>query len=245
MRFDAPLIPATLVRRYKRFLADVTLEDGRTLTVHCANPGRMDGCAEPGSPVLLSDSRNPRRKLRYTWELTRTPTTWVGVNTQRTNAIAREGIESGVVAELAGYPVVRAEVRFGAASRVDLLLEGAGPPCLVEVKNVTLAEAGCALFPDAVTRRGRTHLEELARRAAAGDRAVMLYVVNREDCHRFAPAAHIDPAYAEAFARAVAGGVEVLVYAARVRPEGITLARRISEIRTPARLGATRRPRGA
>jgi sugar fermentation stimulation protein A len=230
MHFDDPLIPATLIRRYKRFLADVRLADGREVTVHCPNPGRMDGCREPGSEVLLSDSHNPRRKLRYTWELVRAGTTWVGVNASRPNAVVREAIEGGTIAELADYRAVRSEVAYGANSRVDLLLEDGARRCYVEVKNVTLAEAGVAMFPDAVTARGLTHLRELAARVAAGDRAVMVYLVNREDCHAFRPAAHIDPAYAAGLAEATARGVEVLVYAARVCPEGITVARRITAV---------------
>lgn len=233
MRFDPPLISASLIRRYKRFLADVRLGDGCELTVHCANPGRMDGCCEPNSPVLLSDSRNPKRKLRYTWELVHTGATWVGVNTMRTNGVVREAIEAGAIPELAGYPELRAEVKYGAHSRVDLLLSRGRARCYVEVKNVTLAEAGCALFPDAVTQRGLTHLCELSHRAAAGDRAVMFYLVNREDCDCFAPATHIDPAYAAGLVEAVAAGVEVLVYAARVRPEEIEVARSIRKIRLP------------
>jgi len=238
MRFDPPLIEATLIRRYKRFLADVRLTDGTELTVHCANPGRMDGCRELGSPVLLSDSRNPRRKLRYTWELVHTGATWVGVNTMRTNTVVREAIEAGAIAELTGYPELRAEVRYGERSRVDLLLTRGAARCYVEVKNVTLAEAGCALFPDAVTARGLTHLHELARRVAAGDRAVMFYLVNREDCDRFAPAAAIDPAYAAGLAEAVAAGVEVIVYAARVRPEGVEVAGVIREVALGQQLNA-------
>ncbi len=230
MRFDAPLIEATLLRRYKRFLADMRLQDGRELTVHCANPGRMDGCREPGSPCLLSDSRNPRRKLRYTWELVRTPATWVGVNTHRANAVAREAIEAGAIPELAGYPELRAEVAYGERSRVDLLLSRGETRCYVEVKNVTLAESGCALFPDAVRARGLTHLRELTRCVAAGHRGVMFYLVNREDCDHFSAAVHIDPAYAAGLREAVAAGVELLAYAARVRPEGIEIVRRITYV---------------
>ena len=230
MRFEDPLIPATLIRRYKRFLADVRLEDGHEMTAHCPNPGRMDGCQAPGSEVLLSDSHNPRRKLRYTWELVRVGTTWVGVNTNRPNAVVREAIAGGAIPELAGYPALRGEVAYGTNSRVDLLLEDGARRCYVEVKNVTLAEGGVAMFPDAVTARGLTHLRELAARVAAGDRASMVYLVNREDCHAFRPAAHIDPAYAAGLIEATAHGVEVLVYTARVQPEGITVARRITAI---------------
>jgi len=231
MRFDPPLIAATLIRRYHRFLADVRLASGAVVTVHCPNPGRMAGCCTPGSPVRFADSGNPKRKLRFTWELVHTGITWVGVNTLRANAIVCEALAAGVIIELAGYPEVRPEVRYGAHSRVDFLLTRGSSRCYVEVKNVTLATAGCAMFPDAVTGRGLTHLHELAKRVAAGDRAVMVYLVNRDDCDRFAPAAHIDPAYAAGLAEAVAAGVEVVVYAARVRPARITVARRIRHVR--------------
>lgn len=231
MTFDRPLIQAILIRRYKRFLADVRLHDGREMTVHCPNPGRMDGCREPGSPVLLSDSRNAKRKLRYTWELVWTGTTWVGVNTNRTNRVVREGIEYGAIPELGGYPALRTEVPYGKRSRIDLLLEDGGRRCYVEVKNVTLADDGVAMFPDAVTKRGLVHLQELSARVMAGDRAVMVYLVNRQDCHGFRPAAHIDPDYAEELREATAAGVEALVYAARVGPEGIHVDHRIDDVR--------------
>jgi sugar fermentation stimulation protein A len=230
MTFDPPLIPATLIRRYKRFLADVRLADGREITVHCANPGRMDGCRQPGSRVLLSDSGNAKRKLRYSWELVAAGNTWVGVNTGLPNALVREAIAGGAIPELAGYPTLRSEVAYGTASRVDLLLEDGDRRGYVEVKNVTLAAAGVAMFPDAVTARGLTHLRELAARVAAGDRAVMVYLVNRGDCDCFRPAAHIDPAYAAGLREAVAAGVEVLAYAARVTPQGIDVDHRITAV---------------
>jgi sugar fermentation stimulation protein A len=230
MTFDQPLLPATLIRRYKRFLADVRLEDGRQLTVHCANSGSMAGCDTPDSAVLLSDSHNPKRKLRYTWELVRVGETWVGINTMRPNQVVEEGIVGGKIGTLAGYPTLRREVPYGDRSRVDLLLEDGDHRCFVEVKNVTLAEGHVALFPDAVTRRGLTHLRELGLRVTAGDRAAMVYLVNREDCTSFRAATHIDREYGHGLQMAAEAGVEVLVYGARVTPAGISLHRRIDDV---------------
>ena len=215
-----------LIRRYKRFLADVRLDDGRELTVHCANPGAMTGLAAPGSRVLVTDSGDPRRKLPFSWELVRVPRTWVGVNTARSNAIAGEAIGRGTIAGLAGYDQRRAEVRYGEASRVDWLLERAGGErCWVEVKNATLARDGVALFPDAVTARGLKHLDELRAMVRRGDRAVMLFLINREDCAVFRPAAAVDPDYARGLRQAARAGVEVLAYACRVRVPGIEVER--------------------
>ena len=225
MRFAAPLIPGRLVRRYQRFLADVALEDGSIVTAHCANTGSMRGCKEPGSPVLLSASPNPHRKLPYTWELVEVAGHWVGINTSLPNRLAREGIEAGIVAELQGYAAIRGEVPYGANSRIDLLLEGTGGRCYVEVKNVTLAEGGRALFPDAVTERGQKHLRELQRVVAAGDRGVIFFVVQRGDVASVSPADAIDPVYGRLLREAVASGVEALAYLAQVTPEEIRLVR--------------------
>jgi len=227
MNFPDPLIRGRLIRRYKRFLADVTLETGDTVTAHCANPGSMMGLAEPDSEVWLSPSRNPKRKLAYSWELVRAGGGLVGVNTARPNALVEEALAAGRVAELVGYGRTRREVAYGANSRIDLLLEDdARPPCYVEVKSVTLCRGdGLAEFPDAVTARGAKHLGELATVAATGARAVLLYLAQRGDCARFAVAADIDPAYARAAAAARAAGVEILCYACAVAPEGIALAR--------------------
>lgn len=227
MRFPSPLIQARLIRRYKRFLADVELGGGETATAHCANPGSMKGVAEPGSEVWLSRAANPARKLKYTWELVRVGRHLVGINSGFANALAAEAIEHGRIAELSGYGGMRREVRYGARSRIDLLLEDAARPrCFVEVKNVHLKRRpGLAEFPDAVTARGTKHLGELANVAAAGERAVMLYVVQRGDCDRFAPASDIDPTYAEALARALAGGVEALVYACEISSRAISVDR--------------------
>jgi sugar fermentation stimulation protein A len=216
MRFTAPLIPATLVRRYKRFLADVVLETGEEITVHVANPGAMLGLAEPGSKVLLSKSSNPKRKLAYSWELVAVDfgvgLELVGVNTAHPNALIAEAIAADLIPELAGYTSVRREVKYGKNSRVDLLLEAPGKlACYVEVKNVHLMRtAGLAEFPDAVTARGAKHLGELSAMVAAGHRAVMLFLIQIGSAARFTLARDIDPGYGKAFDRARAVGVEAI-----------------------------------
>ncbi len=228
MKLPRPLYSGILIRRYKRFLADIALEDGRVITAHCPNSGSMIGCNQPGSPVLVSRSSNPRRKLAYTWELVYVPPTWVGINTQYPNRLVQEAIQMGVVEELTGYQHIRREVRFGEHSRVDLLLEGNGKPrCYVEVKNVTLAEDGIALFPDAVTLRGQKHLRELMKVVEAGERGMIFFVVQREDCRQMAPADTIDPEYGRLLRVAVGRGVEVLCYQAHVSPREIRLVQRL------------------
>ncbi|WP_193371401.1 DNA/RNA nuclease SfsA [Pelagibius marinus] len=233
MQFPDPLIRGRLQRRYKRFLSDVTLDDGSEVVAHCANPGSMLGLAEPGAPVWLSPSRNPARKLKYSWELVEVPSdggsALVGINTGRANALVAEGLEAGKVPELAGYAERRAEVRYGANSRVDFLLEAPErPACYVEVKSVTLKrQPGLAEFPDAVTARGTKHLGELAEMVRQGQRAVLFFLAQRGDCDRVAPAADIDPAYAEALDRALAAGVEILCYQCNLSPAGITLDERL------------------
>ncbi len=231
MQFPDPLIRGRLLKRYKRFLADVALEDGAEVTAHCPNPGSMLGLDAPGSEVWVSPARNPKRKLAYTFELIRVGPGLVGINTQHPNALAAEAIAAGSVPELAGYEAARREVKYGENSRIDLLLETPGrPPCYVEVKNVHLKRApegptGDAEFPDSVTRRGTKHLAELSRMVESGARAVMLYVVQREDCDRFRVAADIDPAYNAALAKARKAGVEAICYACRISPEAIELDR--------------------
>lgn len=227
MQFPSPLLHGRLVQRYKRFLADVELGDGEVVTAHCANPGSMKGVAEPGSEVWLSRATNPARKLKYTWELVRVGRHLVGINSAVPNALAEEAIKKGWIPELAKYSGLRREVKYGANSRIDLLLEDAGKPrCFVEVKNVHLKrEPGLAEFPDAVTVRGTKHLGELANVVAAGERAVMLYVVQRGDCDRFALADDIDHTYAQALATAQASGVEALVYACKITERAIRVDR--------------------
>jgi sugar fermentation stimulation protein A len=227
MRFSAPLLPATLIKRYKRFLADVALPSGETVTVHCANPGSMIGLAAAGARVWLSKSDNPRRKLVHSWELIEVDfgggDELVGINTVHPNALAAEAIAAGAIAELAGYGSVRREVKYGKNSRVDFLLESAHrPPCYLEIKNVHLMrEPGLAEFPDAVTKRGAKHLGELGTMAASGARAVMLFLIQIGSAQRFTLARDIDPVCGRAFDAARAAGVEALAYRCRVTFDGI------------------------
>ena len=226
MRFAAPLIPAVLVRRYKRFLADVELPSGEMVTVHCANPGSMIGLAAPGAQIWLSQSANPNRKLAHSWELIEVDlgsgAELVG-HTGHPDALAAEAIAAGVIPDLAGYASVRREVKYGNNSRVDFVLEGPPrPPCYVEIKNVHLMrEPGLAEFPDAVTRRGARHLDELGRMVAAGSRAVMLYLIQISSARRFKLARDIDPAYGKAFDAACAAGVEAIAYRCGITRDGI------------------------
>jgi sugar fermentation stimulation protein A len=229
MQFPDPLIRGRLQRRYKRFLADIVLDDGREVVAHCANPGSMLGLAEPGATVWLSPARNPTRKLRYSWELVEADGALVGIHTGRANALVAEALDAGAVAELLGYDQRRPEVRYGANSRVDFLLESpARPGCYLEVKSVTLKRGGSlAEFPDSVTARGAKHLAELAEVTRQGHRAVLFFLVQRGDCDRVAAAGDIDPAYAGALADARAAGVEVLCYSCRLSPAGILLDARL------------------
>ncbi len=223
MRIAKPLHHGVLLRRYKRFLADVRLDDGRELTVHCPNSGSMQGIAIAGAPVIVSDSGNPKRKLRMTLERVRPGRAWVGVNTMLPNHIVREAITRGRIDELRGYASVRPEVVLEKGTRIDLRLGGGtrtGPAtCWVEVKNVTLRIGRGARFPDAVTERGRKHLEALLRAVRRGERGVLVFVVNRGDCDHVAPADDIDAAYGEALRRAADGGVEILARRARMRAD--------------------------
>lgn len=231
MDLPAPLFPGTLLRRYKRFLADVRLDDGAEVTAHVANPGSMMGLCEPGLRAWLSRATDRRRKLAYSWELVAADGALVGVNASRPNALAAEALDAGRIPELAGYPQRRREVKYGRNSRIDLLLgdpEGGRPDCYVEVKNVHLKRApALAAFPDAVTARGAKHLEELGDMVEAGHRAAMLYVVQRGDCDRLTVAADIDPAYARALERAIARGVEVYAYACAVTRRAVAVDRRL------------------
>jgi sugar fermentation stimulation protein A len=215
-----PLSAGRLVRRYKRFLADVELDDGRLVTAHSANTGSMMGCAEPGSRVWLSASDNPKRKLPWTWELVEAaPGVVVGIHTGRANGLVEEALRAGRIPALAGAAAIRREVRYGQNSRIDLLLEfEQGPPCHVEVKNVTLVEDGTALFPDAVTTRGAKHLREMQAVVAAGGRAAMVYCVQRGDARALSSADAIDPAYGEALRAALAGGVAAYALGATPDP---------------------------
>ncbi|MCC2095997.1 MAG: DNA/RNA nuclease SfsA [Hyphomicrobiales bacterium] len=250
MQFDTPLIPGKLIKRYKRFLADITLDTGEDITAHCANPGAMIGLTEPGNRVFLSKSDNPKRKLAYSWEIVeadfgRGPE-FAGINTAHPNRIVAEAIEANVFKELTGYASLRREVKYGVNSRVDILLSdgeaSAGkvdtgfpsadasnkkPDCYVEIKNVHLMrQPGLAEFPDSVTARGAKHLAELANMVAEGKRAVMVYLIQMQ-ADRFSLAADLDRKYAAAFADAHAAGVEAIAVCCTVSPEGIEVDRRV------------------
>ncbi|MDT8390631.1 MAG: DNA/RNA nuclease SfsA [Lentisphaeria bacterium] len=224
MKYQQTLLFGTLIKRYKRFLADIRLDDGSLVTAHCPNSGSMRMCAEPGWRAALSRGDNPGRKLPYTWELVNNGNCWICVNTQIPNIVAAEAIAAGMIPELAGYKNPRREVRYGENSRIDILLENEREKCFVEVKNVTLLDDDKAYcFPDAVTARGLKHLRELSREVEAGNRAVMLYIINRSDGNGFRPAHDIDPAYARGLRAAAAAGVEILAYQTRITPEEISV----------------------
>jgi len=225
MRFSHPLVRGTLLRRYKRFLADVRLEDGREVVAHCANPGAMLGIVDPGLPVWLLPADGPKRSLAWSWALVQVEGGLIGVNTSAPNTLAAEAIAAGRIPELAGYPSRRREVPYGEASRIDLLLEGPDrPACYVEVKNVHLKRGDWAEFPDCVTVRGAKHMGELARMVQAGFRAVVLYVIQRTDCVRFRIAGDLDPGYNRALEAARKAGVEVLCYTCDISIEGVDIA---------------------
>lgn len=227
MKFEHKLIRGTLLQRYKRFLADVKLENGEIITAHCANSGSMMGLKEEGSPVWLSPATNPKAKLDYRWELVEADGTLVGINTFLPNAIAEEAILRGAIKELQGYKNLRREVKYGTNSRIDILLSDSStgsPDCYVEVKSVTLSrEQTIAEFPDSVTARGTKHLQELSQMVTEGYRAVMLYLVQREDCSSFRIASDIDPAYGDALQKAHINGVEAFCYGCKITPEQIIL----------------------
>jgi len=227
MRFSTRLIRGTLVQRYKRFLADVRLSDGQIVTAHCTNTGSMMGCKEPGSLVYISRSDKDGRKLLYTWEMLRINRAWVGINTMHPNRLVAEAVEAGTISELSDYTTIRREVMTRPGTRLDLSLEGRDGLCFVEVKNVTLAVAGVAAFPDAISERGTKHLKELIRLRRKGHRAVVFFVIQRQDCHSFRPADEIDAEYGRWLRRAVKAGVEALPYRAKVTPKGIFLTQRI------------------
>ncbi len=224
MLFETPLVPARLIRRYKRFLADCRLEDGSEVTAHCANPGSMLGLAEPEQKIWLEPNDDPKKKLKYGWRLVDHENGhFTGVDTSVPNKALRAALLAREIPELAAYETIRPEVKYGENSRIDFLLTQPGlPDAYVEVKSVTLSrQPGLAEFPDSVTARGTKHLGELSAMAAQGHRAIMLYLVQRTDCDQFALAADIDPAYADAFKTAQAQGVERLVIGTRISSEGV------------------------
>ncbi|MBF8777365.1 DNA/RNA nuclease SfsA [Pseudomonas fulva] len=237
MRFSPALEQGRLLRRYKRFLADIELATGEQLTIHCPNTGSMLNCMREGGLVWFSRSSDPKRKLPGTWEISETPQGRLAcVNTGRANALVEEALRAGIITELAGFTALKREVAYGEeGSRIDFRLEFDGAPAYVEVKSVTLgyADSTTAAFPDAVTQRGAKHLRELAKLARQGIRAVQLYCVNLTGIEAVRPADEIDMAYAQALKMAAAEGVEVLAYGTRLDAEGIVIDRRLPVILTP------------
>jgi sugar fermentation stimulation protein A len=226
MEFQNKLVHGTLIKRYKRFLADIKLDDGSEVVAHCTNSGSMKSCLENGAEVFLTLVTDPKRRTKFTWEMIKINGDWVGINTGNPNKLAFEAISAGKIPELKGYTKVLREVVFG-DSRFDIFAENETEKCFIEVKNVSLKEGKYALFPDAVTTRGQKHLKTLMEVKANGIRAVMLYIVQRTDVEVFAPAKEIDPEYTKAFKLAVEAGVEVIVMQAKVSPEKIELTKRL------------------
>jgi sugar fermentation stimulation protein A len=223
-----PLQKGILVKRYKRFMADVRLKNGDIVTAHCANSGRMLACSQPGRVVYLTTHDNPKRKLKYTWEMIEMPESMVGVNTMIPNRLVALSIRTGRVPDLEGYDSIQREVKTGQDSRLDICLrKDDGDCCYVEVKNCTLVTTGLAQFPDAVTARGRKHLVEMQRLVSNGDRCAMFYLIQRMDATVFAPADHIDPEYGKELRLAVANGVELFAYDVVIDLEGIRLGKRV------------------
>ena len=226
MIFQNKLLHGTLIKRYKRFLAEIRLDDGTEVVAHCTNSGSMKSCLENGAEVYLTPVTDLKRRTKFTWEMIKINGNWVGINTGNPNKLALEAISAGQIPELSGYTNVKREVVFG-DSRFDIFAENETGKCFVEVKNVSLKEGNYALFPDAVTTRGQKHLKTLMEVKANGIRAVMLYIVQRTDVEVFAPAMEIDPEYAKVLKQAVNAGVEVIVLQVEVTPEGIYLKKKL------------------
>ena len=233
MKFEYPLIPAALLRRYQRFLADVELSDGSTITVHCPNTGSMRNCIVENSPCWLLDSANPKRKYRYSLERVTTPTGAVaGINSASANGLVIAAIENGVISELQGYDELAKEQRYGdEKSRIDILLSKPEEQCYIEVKSVTLEEGkGEGFFPDAVSTRGQKHLRELMAMRSQGHRAVLFFCVQHSGIKKVAAAEHIDPAYAALFKQAVNEGVEVIAYGVDLGLEGSVITKKLNVV---------------
>ncbi|MBS0271465.1 MAG: DNA/RNA nuclease SfsA [Proteobacteria bacterium] len=229
MIFPTPLLRGHLIKRYKRFLADIELEDGTFITAHCPNSGAMQGLTDPGIPVWVSISSNPSRKLPYTWEMAEVEETYVGMNTSNPNHLVEEALKMDVIKELQGYQTLRREVPYGRNSRIDFLLEGMSRTLTyVEVKNVHLKRGQKVAFPSSVTARGAKHMRELADMVHQGHQAYVIYIVQRNDCDEFEIASDIDPIYAEESLKAFKNGVKPLVYACEVAPNAITITHRIN-----------------
>lgn len=227
MKFASPLLRGKLVERYKRFLADIILDDGTKITAHCANPGSMLGLKEPGSTVWVSKASNEKRKLKYDFQIIEADKTLVAINTNNPNKLVEEAILDGTIKELSGYSKLTREVKYGVNSRIDILLQDeAKPDCYVEVKNVHLSRTkGLMEFPDSVTTRGAKHLKELGNMVADGHRAVMVYLIQREDGETFTLAQDIDPAYTEAFREATSKGVEAIAYECHISLDEISVTK--------------------
>ena len=227
MRLPDSCQRGTLIKRYKRFLADVQLPDGQMLTVHCPNSGSMRGCSTPGSPVVISRADNPKRKYGWSLEMVQEEDVWIGIHTGRTNHLVHEALSQGVITDFSTIATITPEVKVSAKSRLDFRLDTAQGTIYLEVKNCSLAEAGVALFPDAITSRGAKHLHELVRLAAAGFGAAVLFCIQRSDATLCRAASHIDPVYAETVRWAASQGVRFLAYQAEVTPEAIAIRRPI------------------
>ncbi|MGW8194368.1 MAG: DNA/RNA nuclease SfsA [Desulforhopalus sp.] len=225
MLFSPPLQQGILINRYKRFLADIKLDSGEVITAYCPNTGSMLSCSTPGSLTAFSRSANPKRKYPHTLEMVMDNSTWVGVNTSRTNSLVVEAIHNGQIVEFTDAGEVKTEIKTSDHTRLDLQVKFDTESSFVEIKNCSLAVDDCAMFPDAVTARGTKHLHELIRLVRAGKRACIFFLVQRMDANRFVPATHIDQTYSDALYKAAAAGVQVLVYQAEVSPTGIGIVR--------------------
>ena len=226
MQFKTPLIKGRLIKRYKRFLTDVELEDGTTVTAHCTNSGSMKTCIEEGAPVYLTPVNDPKRKTKFTWEMIFINGGWIGINTSIPNLLAFEAVRDGKIEKLKGYTTVKREVKFG-DSRFDVFAENDNEKCFIEVKNVTMKDGRYAAFPDAVTTRGLKHLNTLIEVKKQRIRAVMLYIIQRMDVNIFTPAKDIDPEYSRALTKAYKAGVEIIPFQAEVSPEKIELVKEL------------------
>lgn len=228
MKFESSLHKGKLIKRYKRFLADVELENGDIVTAHTANTGSMKGLTEPGNAVYLQYHDNPKRKLKFSWEMVQVGRTWVGINTGLPNKLVKEAIENGTITELQGYSTIKPEVKYGENSRIDLLLSRENEKCYVEVKNVTLVENGQAYFPDSPSVRAQKHLKELETMVKQGHRGVMVFVLQRKDAHTVHPAHEIDPLYGKLIKQVTQNGVEALAYQAQVSKTGIKIHQKLN-----------------
>ena len=226
MKFDTELVSGKLVKRYKRFLADIKLEDGSVVVAHCTNSGSMISCIEEGARVYLSPAADPKRKTRFTWEMIEINNTWVGINTSIPNQLVFEAVRDQEIPQLKDYTFVKREVKFE-DSRFDVYAENKTEKCFIEVKNVSMKVGDAALFPDSVTTRGRKHLETLIRVKEQGIRAVMVYVIQRMDVNTFGAARHIDPNYADSLEKAQKAGVEIIALQAKVNPDGIQIVKQL------------------